>query len=176
MATAKRRQEEVEGVVAEGEDGCSDAETDGGGSGGGGGGGGGETAAKRLRRELEQQYRHWEPPLGGGPGTRGGAKKGKRGIERRRRIRRGPGAAHSGWFLAACSENNARVGSEMIAERLRRERWKGGKKANVYMRMCIFACLSSWFSRTLNATSRVTYGKPRVFFRQWEKWGTIWNF
>jgi homeobox protein Nkx-6.2 len=60
MATAKRRQEEVEGVVAEGEDGCSDAETDGGGSGGGsgGGGGGGETAAKRLRRELEQQYRH----------------------------------------------------------------------------------------------------------------------
>lgn len=66
MATAKRRQEEVEGVVAEGEDGCSDAEADGsssggggGGSGGGGGGGsGGETAAKRLRRELEQQYRH----------------------------------------------------------------------------------------------------------------------
>lgn len=54
MATAKRRQEEVEGVVAEGEDGCSDAETDA----GGGGGGGGETAAKRLRRELEQQYRH----------------------------------------------------------------------------------------------------------------------
>ncbi|XP_011633817.1 homeobox protein Nkx-6.2-like [Pogonomyrmex barbatus] len=30
MATAKRRQEEVEGVVAEGEDGCSDAEADGG--------------------------------------------------------------------------------------------------------------------------------------------------
>ncbi|XP_014467856.1 PREDICTED: homeobox protein Nkx-6.1 [Dinoponera quadriceps] len=59
MATAKRRQEEVEGVVAEGEDGCSDAEADGGsGGGGGGGGGGGETAAKRLRRELEQQYRH----------------------------------------------------------------------------------------------------------------------
>ncbi|KAL6429090.1 hypothetical protein ACFW04_008106 [Cataglyphis niger] len=54
MATAKRRQEEVEGVVAEGEDGCSDAETDG----GSGGGAGGETAAKRLRRELEQQYRH----------------------------------------------------------------------------------------------------------------------
>ncbi|XP_076625370.1 HGTX homeodomain transcription factor [Colletes latitarsis] len=48
MATAKRRQEEVEGVVAEGEDGCSDAETD----------GNSETAAKRLRRELEQQYRH----------------------------------------------------------------------------------------------------------------------
>lgn len=46
MATAKRRQEEVEGVVAEGEDGCSDGEID----------GGGETAAKRLRRELEQQY------------------------------------------------------------------------------------------------------------------------
>lgn len=59
MATAKRRQEEVEGVVAEGEDGCSDAEADGSSSGGGGGGGGGgETAAKRLRRELEQQYRH----------------------------------------------------------------------------------------------------------------------
>ncbi|CAL7938991.1 unnamed protein product [Xylocopa violacea] len=48
MATAKRRQEEVEGVVAEGEDGCSDAETE----------GNSETAAKRLRRELEQQYRH----------------------------------------------------------------------------------------------------------------------
>ncbi|XP_012141267.1 HGTX homeodomain transcription factor [Megachile rotundata] len=48
MATAKRRQEEVEGVVAEGEDGCSDTETD----------GNSETAAKRLRRELEQQYRH----------------------------------------------------------------------------------------------------------------------
>ncbi|CAK9811611.1 Homeobox protein Nkx-6.1 [Anthophora plagiata] len=48
MATAKRRQEEVEGVVAEGEDGCSDAEAD----------GNSETAAKRLRRELEQQYRH----------------------------------------------------------------------------------------------------------------------
>ncbi|XP_015592229.1 homeobox protein Nkx-6.2 [Cephus cinctus] len=46
MATAKRRQEEVEGVVAEGEEGCSDAETE----------GNGETAAKRLRRELEQQY------------------------------------------------------------------------------------------------------------------------
>ncbi|XP_046624155.1 homeobox protein Nkx-6.2 [Neodiprion virginianus] len=46
MATAKRRQEEVEGVVAEGDDGCSDAE----------GEGNGETAAKRLRRELEQQY------------------------------------------------------------------------------------------------------------------------
>lgn len=54
---------------------------------------------------------------GGCPGTRGGAKKGKRGT-RRRRIRRGPGAARSGGFLAACSENNARVGSEMIAERL----------------------------------------------------------
>ena len=48
MATAKRRQEEVEGVVAEGEDGCSDAEAE----------GNSETAAKRLRRELEQQYRH----------------------------------------------------------------------------------------------------------------------
>ncbi|XP_031832265.2 HGTX homeodomain transcription factor [Nomia melanderi] len=48
MATAKRRQEEVEGVVGEGEDGCSDAEGD----------GNSETAAKRLRRELEQQYRH----------------------------------------------------------------------------------------------------------------------
>ena len=48
MATAKRRQEEVEGVVAEGEDGCSDTEAD----------GNSETAAKRLRRELEQQYRH----------------------------------------------------------------------------------------------------------------------
>ncbi|KAF7407546.1 hypothetical protein HZH66_002083 [Vespula vulgaris] len=48
MATAKRRQEEVEGIVAEGEDGCSDAEAD----------GSSETAAKRLRRELEQQYRH----------------------------------------------------------------------------------------------------------------------
>ncbi|XP_034938094.1 homeobox protein Nkx-6.2 [Chelonus insularis] len=46
MATAKRRQEEVEGVVAENEDGCSDGETE----------ASGETAAKRLRRELEQQY------------------------------------------------------------------------------------------------------------------------
>lgn len=59
MATAKRRQEEVEGVVgAETEDGCSDGETsEAGSAGGGGGGGAGETAAKRLRRELlEQQY------------------------------------------------------------------------------------------------------------------------
>lgn len=46
MATAKRRQEEAEGGVAEGDDGCSDAEGD----------GTGDTAAKRLRRELEQQY------------------------------------------------------------------------------------------------------------------------
>lgn len=46
MATAKRRQEEVEGVSAETEDGCSDGETE----------ATGETAAKRLRRELEQQY------------------------------------------------------------------------------------------------------------------------
>ncbi|XP_063987816.1 homeobox protein Nkx-6.2 [Diachasmimorpha longicaudata] len=46
MATAKRRQEEVEGVVGENEDGCSDGETE----------TSGETAAKRLRRELEQQY------------------------------------------------------------------------------------------------------------------------
>lgn len=52
MATAKRRQEEVEGVVAEAEDGCSDVEQDGSGS--------GDTAAKRLRRELEQQYGPWE--------------------------------------------------------------------------------------------------------------------
>ncbi|KAK0167158.1 hypothetical protein PV327_004592 [Microctonus hyperodae] len=46
MATAKRRQEEVEGVVADNEDGCSDGESE----------STGETAAKRLRRELEQQY------------------------------------------------------------------------------------------------------------------------
>ncbi|KAF7994908.1 hypothetical protein HCN44_004380 [Aphidius gifuensis] len=46
MATAKRRQEEVEGVSAETEDGCSDGETE----------ATGDTAAKRLRRELEQQY------------------------------------------------------------------------------------------------------------------------
>ena len=50
MATAKRRQEEVEGVVADGEDGCSDGEADGNAN------GNGDTAAKRLRRELEQQY------------------------------------------------------------------------------------------------------------------------
>lgn len=47
MATAKRRQEEVEGVSAENEDGCSDGESE---------QATGETAAKRLRRELEQQY------------------------------------------------------------------------------------------------------------------------
>ncbi|CAD6237474.1 GSCOCG00002331001-RA-CDS [Cotesia congregata] len=46
MATAKRRQEEVEGVSADNEDGCSDGESE----------STGETAAKRLRRELEQQY------------------------------------------------------------------------------------------------------------------------
>lgn len=58
------------------------------------------------------------------PGTRGGAKKGKRGT-RRRRIRRGPGAARSEGFLAACSEN-ARVSSEMIVERL----YGGGEGRN----------------------------------------------
>ncbi|XP_033212169.1 homeobox protein Nkx-6.2-like [Belonocnema kinseyi] len=52
MATAKRRQEEVEGVVADGEDGCSDGEADGNAN----GNENGDTAAKRLRRELEQQY------------------------------------------------------------------------------------------------------------------------
>lgn len=162
MATAKRRQEEVEGVVAEGEDGCSDAETDGG---SGSGGGGGETAAKRLRRELEQQYRHWEPPVGAAGVTRGHAgtrKKGKEGCERRR-IRRGPGAARTQGFLAACSENNARVGSRMIAERVNggaekeREREKKGRRT-YNIRECVSACLSSWFSRTLNAASQVMYG------------------
>ena len=53
MATAKRRQEEVEGVVGEAEDGCSDGEAAASES---GASGGSETAAKRLRRELEQQY------------------------------------------------------------------------------------------------------------------------
>lgn len=52
MATAKRRQEEVEGVVADGEDGCSDGEADGNSN----ANGNDDTAAKRLRRELEQQY------------------------------------------------------------------------------------------------------------------------
>ena len=61
MATAKRRQEEVEGVVGEAEDGCSDGETSEAGSASGGNGnqaaaGNQDTAAKRLRRELEQQY------------------------------------------------------------------------------------------------------------------------
>lgn len=134
MATAKRRQEEVEGVVAEGEDGCSDAETDG----GSGGGAGGETAAKRLRRELEQQYRHWEPPVRTAGMTRGHAgtrKKGKEGC-RRRRLRRGPGAARIKGFLAACSENNARVGSRMIAERLNggAEKERKKKKGVTYVR------------------------------------------
>lgn len=160
MATAKRRQEEVEGVVAEGEDGCSDAETDG----GSGSGGGGETAAKRLRRELEQQYRHWEPPVGTTGVTRGHAgtrKKGKEGC-RRRRIRRGPRAARTKGFLAACSENNARVGSRMIAERVNggaeKERKKKRGRRTYSIRECVSACLSSWFSRTLNAASQVMYG------------------
>ena len=59
MATAKRRQEEVEGIAGEVDDGCSDSE------GGqeslqqqqlGPGVSNGESAAKRLRRELGQQY------------------------------------------------------------------------------------------------------------------------
>ncbi|XP_043484049.1 homeobox protein Nkx-6.2-like [Leptopilina heterotoma] len=52
MATAKRRQEEVEGVVADAEDACSDSEA----MGNNNGNGNSDTAAKRLRRELEQQY------------------------------------------------------------------------------------------------------------------------
>ena len=82
MATAKRRQEEVEGVVGENEDGCSDGETSEPGSANGSvaggsntpgstnnnnsssnnnnnGSGTAETAARRLRRELEQQYGPW---------------------------------------------------------------------------------------------------------------------
>ena len=68
MATAKRRQEEVEGVVGENDDGCSDGDTSEPGSGNGSIAGTtsninnnnnsntAETAARRLRRELEQQY------------------------------------------------------------------------------------------------------------------------
>lgn len=108
MATAKRRQEEVEGVVAEGEDGCSDGEMD----------GGGETAAKRLRRELEQQYGPWEKRCWIARVKTGVARVYRGAVWNKRR--EGFTASRCGFSLAGSRERKRERGREKVVARVSR--------------------------------------------------------